>query len=167
MISGYFRDKNASMALKFFQKMNEHGCAPDSLTYGAMISGLCKESKLDEARRLYETMIDMGLSPCEVTRLTMAYELCKKDESSVAMALLDKLEKKLWVRTVSTLVRKLCCEKKVDIAALFLDKLLNKHQNVDRVTLAAFMTACYSSNNYALVANVSDKISKQKGASVR
>ncbi|CAI9112849.1 OLC1v1013346C1 [Oldenlandia corymbosa var. corymbosa] len=147
MISGYFKANNTSMALKLFQRMGEHGCAPDSFTYGAMISGLCKESRLDEARALYDVMMNKGQSPCEVTRLTKAYEYCKKDESSVALNLLDKLDKKLWVRTVSILVRKLCSEKKVDIAAMFFDKLVEKTHNVDRVTLVAFMRACYDSNN--------------------
>ncbi|KAK0577923.1 hypothetical protein LWI29_002386 [Acer saccharum] len=143
--------------------MGERGCLPDSITYGALISGLCKESKLDEACQLYETMIDKGLSPCEVTRMTLAYEYCKKDDAATAMVILESLDKKLWIRTVNTLVRKLCSEKKVGMAALFFHKLLDKDRNVDRVTWAGFMTACYESNKYALVSELSERISKGIG----
>ncbi|KAK3041192.1 hypothetical protein RJ639_028452 [Escallonia herrerae] len=143
--------------------MSEHGCASDSIAYGALISGLCKESKLDVARSFYDAMLDKGLAPCEVTRLTIAYEYCKKDESSTAIVLLDRLDKKLWIRTVNTLIRKLCSERKVDLAASFFHKLYDKDQNVDRVTLAGFMTACYDSNKYALVSDLSERISKGIG----
>ncbi|KAK9937139.1 hypothetical protein M0R45_013950 [Rubus argutus] len=119
--------------------------------------------KLDEARKLYDTMMDKGLSPCEVTRLTLAHKYCQKDDYATAMVILERLEKKLWIRTVNTLVRKLCSEKKVGIAALFFHKLVDKNQNVDRVTLQAFMTACYESNKYALVSDLTERISKGIG----
>ncbi|KAF2314038.1 hypothetical protein GH714_021668 [Hevea brasiliensis] len=158
MISGYCRDGHVSLAVKFFHKMSDYGCTPDSVTYGALISGLCTESKLSEASQLYETMIDKGLSPCEVTRLTLAYEYCKQGDAASAMIILERLEKKLWIRTVNTLIRKLCSEKKVGVAALFFHKLLDKDPNVDRITLAAFTTACYDSNKYALVSDLSEKM---------
>ncbi|KAM2677952.1 hypothetical protein EV1_004432 [Malus domestica] len=50
--------------------------------------------------------------------------------------MLERLEKKLWIHTVNTLVRKLSSDKKVGIAALFFHKLVDNDQNVDRVTLA-------------------------------
>ena len=134
--------------MKLFQRMSNHGCFPDSITYGALISGLCKESKLDDARNLYDAMMDKGMSPCEVTRLTLAYEYCKKDDSCTAMAVLDRLEKKLWIRTVNTLVRKLCSEEKFEMAALFFHNLLDKDPVVNRVTLLGFMNKCYESNRY-------------------
>ncbi|KAJ6410618.1 hypothetical protein OIU84_007378 [Salix udensis] len=163
MICGYCRDRNVSLALKFFNRMSDHACTPDSLTYGALISGLCKESKLDEACQLYEAMVDKGLSPREVTRLTLAYEYCKQDDSATAMIILERLDKKLWIRTVNTLIRKLCSEKKVGMAVLFFHKLLDKDQNVDRVTLTAFTTACYESNKYAFISDLSERISKGIG----
>ncbi|KAL0534591.1 hypothetical protein IC582_028882 [Cucumis melo] len=163
MICGYCREKNISLAVKFFQKMSDQGCVPDSISYGALISGLCKESRLDEARQLYDTMIDKGLSPCEVTRVSLAYEYCKTEDCASAMVILERLNKKLWIRSVHTLIRKLCCEKKVALAALFFHKLLDKEVNVDRVTLAAFITACTESNKYALVSDLSERISKGIG----
>ncbi|GER41007.1 pentatricopeptide repeat-containing protein [Striga asiatica] len=162
MICGYCRDNKVDMAVKFFHKMRDNGCTPDSFTYGALISGLCKESKLDEAKRFFDEMMNRGISPPEVTRLTIAYEFCRKGESLTAMVLLDRLDKKLWIRTVRTLVRKLCSEQKVEMAAQFFDKLLEVNHAVDRVTLAAFMSACYDSNNYALVSDMSRKMTKEK-----
>ncbi|KAJ6339363.1 hypothetical protein OIU77_007350 [Salix suchowensis] len=108
-------------------------------------------------------MVDKGLSPREVTRLTLAYEYCKQDDSATAMIILERLDKRLWIRTVNTLIRKLCSEKKVGMAVLFFHKLLDKEQNVDRVTLTAFTTACYESNKYAFVSDLSERISKGIG----
>ncbi|KAJ1443683.1 Tetratricopeptide-like helical domain superfamily [Sesbania bispinosa] len=161
MICGYCREGNLTLALKFFHRMSDHGCAPYSITYGALISGLCKQSKLDEARQLYDSMIEKGLTPCEVTRVTLAYEYCKADYSGFALAILERLEKKLWIRTANTLVRKLCDDRKVDMAALFFHKLLDMDLHVNRVTLAAFMTACYESNKYDLVSDLSARIYKE------
>lgn len=138
--------------------MSDYGCQPDSFTYGALISGLCKQGKSGEAHKLYNEMIGNGLSPCEVTRLTLSYECCKNDDANTAMSVLERLEKKLWVRTVNTLVRKLCCDGKVETAAFFFHKLLDKQPNADRVTLAAFMTACYENNKYELVSAISERI---------
>jgi hypothetical protein len=42
------------------------------------------------------------------------------------MIILERLDKRLWVQTVKTLVRKLCSEGKVGIAALFFYRLLHK-----------------------------------------
>ncbi|PPR91038.1 hypothetical protein GOBAR_AA29640 [Gossypium barbadense] len=163
MISGYCRAGNLSLGLKFFNKMSDHSCVPDSITYGTLINGLCRESRLEEACQLYETMMDKGLFPCEVTRLTLAYEYCKKGDSAIAMVMLERLEKKLWMRTVNTLIRKLCSEKKVGIAALFFHRLLDKDRNVNRVTLAAFVTACYETDKFALVSDLNERISKGIG----
>ncbi|KAF4373548.1 hypothetical protein F8388_025242 [Cannabis sativa] len=161
MICGYCRIGNITLATHYFQLMTDHNCAPDSFTFGALISGLCKEEKLDEARKLYDAAtIEKGLSPCEVTRVTLAYEYCKREKFSSAMAILERLEKRLWIRTVNTLVRKLCSDKKVGMAALFFHKLVDKDRNVDRVTMAAFMAACYESNKYALVSELSERIGK-------
>ncbi|QHO09057.1 Pentatricopeptide repeat-containing protein [Arachis hypogaea] len=146
MICGYCREGNLNLAMRFFHRMSDSGCVPDSITYGAIISGLCKQSRLDEARGLYDSMLEKGLVPCEVTRVSLAYEYCKIDDGFSAMAVLEKLEKKLWIRTANTLVRKLCSEKKVGLAALLFHKLLDIDLQVNRVTLAAFMTACYESN---------------------
>ncbi|CAK8566733.1 unnamed protein product [Lathyrus sativus] len=162
MICGYFREGNLTLAMKLFRRMSDHGCVPDSITYGAIISGLCKQSKLDEARGLYDSMIKKGLTPCEVTRVTLAYEYCNVDDCLSAMVILERLEKKHWIQTTNTLVRKLCSVKKVGMVALFFNKLLDMDVHVNRVSLVAFMTVCYESNNYALVSDLSARIHKEK-----
>ncbi|KAK8551380.1 hypothetical protein V6N13_119851 [Hibiscus sabdariffa] len=145
--------------------MNDHGCVPDSITYGSLITGLCQESRLEEACHLYETMMDKGLSPYEVTRLTLAYEYYKKGDSVIAMVMLEKLEKKkLWLWTVNTLIRKLFSKRKVGITALFFRRIFDyKDRNVNRVTLAAFVTAYYESDKFALVSYLNERISKGIG----
>ncbi|KAL9818153.1 Pentatricopeptide repeat-containing protein [Arabidopsis thaliana] len=163
MISCYCKEGDIDLALKYFHNMKRHGCVPDSFTYGSLISGLCKKSMVDEACKLYEAMIDRGLSPPEVTRVTLAYEYCKRNDSANAMILLEPLDKKLWIRTVRTLVRKLCSEKKVGVAALFFQKLLEKDSSADRVTLAAFTTACSESGKNNLVTDLTERISRGVG----
>ncbi|CAI0556803.1 unnamed protein product [Linum tenue] len=188
MINGYCQEHKLTRAEMLFSRMKEQGLVPntnsytclinghskagnferayelmdimDSFTYGALISGLCKESKLDAARQLYDTMFDWGLSPSEVTRVTLAYEYFKQDDSATAIIIMERFEKKLWIRTATTLIRKLGSEKKVGIASLLFHKLLDKDTNVDRVTLAAFTTACYESNKYALVSDLSKRITR-------
>ncbi|KHN40558.1 Pentatricopeptide repeat-containing protein [Glycine soja] len=157
------KESNLSFAFKFFHRMSDHGCAPDSITYGALISGLCKQSKLDEAGRLHDAMIEKGLTPCEVTQVTLAYEYCKIDDGCPAMVVLERLEKKPWVWTVNinTLVRKLCSERKVGMAAPFFHKLLDMDPNVNHVTIAAFMIGCYESYKYALISDLSARIYKE------
>uniref|UniRef100_A0A1D1XHB8 Pentatricopeptide repeat-containing protein At4g19890 n=1 Tax=Anthurium amnicola TaxID=1678845 RepID=A0A1D1XHB8_9ARAE len=159
MISGYCRDGNVGLAMEVFEKMAKHKCVADSVTYGALVSGLCKESKLQEARALYDAMVDKGLCPCEVTRVTLAYEYCKKDETSNAMAILGRLDKKLWIRTTSILVRKLSSEGKLEQAALFFHKLLDKDHNADYITYAAFVNACYDNNKYSVASDLTERIS--------
>ncbi|KAI3798484.1 hypothetical protein L1987_33761 [Smallanthus sonchifolius] len=154
---------NMNSATKMFERMSEHGCVPDSITYGALISGLCKKSKLDEARSYYDAMMDKGLSPCEVTRLTIAYEYCKANVPLTAIKVVDRLEKKLWVHTVNTLIRKLCSEKKVEIAASFLHKLIDKDKHLDQIMFTAFVTACYDSGHYVIVSYIQERISKGIG----
>ena len=110
--------------------------------------------------RLYEIKIDKGLSLCEATRLPLVYEYCKIYNSDTAIIILERLDKKLWIRSVNTLVRKLCSERKVGIEALFFHRLLTKDSNVDSLTFAAFMSACYESNNHALASNLSERILK-------
>ncbi|KAI3890731.1 hypothetical protein MKX03_019123 [Papaver bracteatum] len=161
LICGYCRNGNSGLALEIFQRMSKKVSAADSLTYGALISGLCKESKLKEARILYDSMVDKGISPCEVTPITVAYEYCKLEDSVTAMAVLDRLDTRLWIRTGKTLVRKLCCEGKVEMAAEFYHKLLDKDRNADPVIYAAFKTACYQSNKYSIASGISERISKE------
>ncbi|XP_047308859.1 pentatricopeptide repeat-containing protein At4g19890 [Impatiens glandulifera] len=163
IITGYCRNGDIEKALEFLNRMSDFGCIPDSFTYGSLISGLCKERKLDEAYRLYNTMREQGFSPCEVTRLTLAYEYCNNSQLSMAISVVDGLDKKLFIRTVKTLVRKLCCDKKVEMASVFLHKLIDVDEKVDRVVLAAFLTTCYDSNRYELVSDVSKRISKGIG----
>ena len=117
---------------------------------------------VDEACKLYKSMIDYGLSPSEVTRVTLAYEYCKRNDSANAMMLLEPLDKRLWIRTVRTLVRKLCSEKKVGVAALFYQKLLEKNGSPDRVTLPAFTTACSESGKNNLVTDLTERESLQR-----
>jgi len=99
MIAGYCRVGKSTSALKVFERMVQHGCLPDSITYGALISGLCKESRLEEARALFETVLDKHLVPCDVTCVTLAYEYCRRDKTTIAVSFLDRLDKRQQAHT--------------------------------------------------------------------
>jgi len=144
-----------------FERMVQHGCLPDSITYGALISGLCKESRLEEARALYESMLDKHLVPCDVTRVTLAFEYCKKQKISIAVSMLDRLDKRQQAHTADALVTKLSAADNLDAASLFLKNVLDKHYTVDHVTYTSFINSCYNSNRYALASEISEKISKR------
>ncbi|KAH7656198.1 Pentatricopeptide repeat-containing protein [Dioscorea alata] len=165
MISGYCKDGQVSAGMKFFEKMIKNGCIADSVTYGALISGLCKESRLEEARVLYDAMLDKSLVPCDVTRATLAYEYCKKDQPDNALSIMDRLDKKHWIRTANTLVRKLCSEAEVETSSIFLDRILNKDYELDHITYIAFLSACYSRNKYSMASEFSQRISKKVNSS--
>ncbi|KAJ0987344.1 hypothetical protein J5N97_005700 [Dioscorea zingiberensis] len=166
MISGYCKVGKASAGMKIFEKMIKNGCIADSVTYGALISGLCKESRLEEARVLYDAMLAKGLVPCEVTRVTLAYEYCKNDRSDTALSILDRLDKKHWIRTTNILVRKLCSEGEVESSSIFLDKMLDGDYAVDQITCTAFVSACYNRNKYSMASAFSERISKKVPSSL-
>jgi len=161
MIAGYCRVGKSTSALKVFERMVQHGCLPDSITYGALISGLCKESRLEEARALFETMLDKHLVPCDVTCVTLAYEYCRRDKTTIAVSFLDRLDKRQQAHTADALVRKLSTVGNLDAASLFLKNVLDKHYAVDHATYTSFINSCYESNRYALASEISEKISKR------
>lgn len=71
-------------------------------------------------------MIEKGFFFCEVIRIILSYEYCKNEDFRSVMNVLERLEKKFWVRIVIILVRKFCNDGKVDMAVLFFYKLLDK-----------------------------------------
>ncbi|KAI3710993.1 hypothetical protein L2E82_40794 [Cichorium intybus] len=180
LINGHCKNGNLDRAFELINEMKKEGLPPNMYTYNAIINRLFKKGMvqeayeqldeemeklimLNEAKSYYDAMIEKGLVPCEVTRLTIAYEYCKVNDLSTAMEVVDSLEKKLWVRTVNTLVRKLCSEKKVEVVVPFVHKLIDKEKNLDRIMLMGFVTACYDSNHYAIVSDISERISNGIG----
>ncbi|KMZ56785.1 putative Pentatricopeptide repeat-containing protein [Zostera marina] len=159
MIAAYCRNSDVSSALDLFEKMPSYGSLADSVTYCALISGLCKESRLEEAKKLYDLMIDKGLTPCDVTCVTLVFEYCIKKDSSVAMFILNKLDRKQWSRIANILVRKLSSKRLIDSASSIFHMLLGKDKNIDRITYVAFVNACYENDRYSIVSDLSEKIS--------
>ncbi|CAI9112400.1 OLC1v1012848C1 [Oldenlandia corymbosa var. corymbosa] len=147
---------DARNAYKLLKTGFESGFSADLVTYTVLISESCKRADLRQALAFLTKMVKSGIMPDVHVYTTLISAFCKENRMCESEKLFDDAFLKLG---------KLCSEKKVDIAAMFFDKLLEKTHNVDRVTLAAFMRACYDSNNYALVSNVSEKIIGQNGES--
>lgn len=161
MIAGYCKVGRSTLALRVFERMVQNGCFADSITYGALISGLCKESRLEEAKALYEGMLDKRLVPCEVTRVTLTFEYCRREKTSIAVSVLDRLDKRQQAHTVDVVVRKLRALGDVDAASLFLKKVLDEDYAVDHATYTGFINSCYENNRYALASEMSEKFSKK------
>ncbi|CAL9003611.1 unnamed protein product [Prunus brigantina] len=111
-------------ALRIFCEMPNHGCPPDSDTYGTLINGLCKLGKIGEAKELFNEMETKGCLPSVVTSLMDG--LCKGGRSSQAMELLDLMVSKRHKPnniTYSTLLHGFCEEGKLQEALEILDRM--------------------------------------------
>ncbi|KAG8365939.1 hypothetical protein BUALT_Bualt17G0024100 [Buddleja alternifolia] len=78
-------------ALKLFEKMKEHGCAPNTNTYNALITGLCREGRLEEAWRLVDHLKQCGMSPNEDMYIKLVNCCCKMKNYGEAMNLIDAM----------------------------------------------------------------------------
>jgi len=92
---------------------------------------------------------------------TLAFEYCKKQKISIAVSMLDRLDKRQQAHTADALVTKLSAANNLDAASLFLKNVLDKHYTVDHLTYTSFINSCYNSNRYALASEISEKISKR------
>ncbi|KAK8646031.1 hypothetical protein V6N13_119832 [Hibiscus sabdariffa] len=119
---GYCNEEKLNRAEMLFSRMEEQGLVANTNTYTTLINGHCKMGRVQEAYELLGKGLLRGL------RLLILFSLL----SSASRLILSYC-----------LFRKLCSERKVGIAALFFHRLLDKDHNVDRVTLAAFVTASY------------------------
>ncbi|KAG9443424.1 hypothetical protein H6P81_014764 [Aristolochia fimbriata] len=178
IINGLCKRGRLQEAHELLQMGLKHGLQADQVTYTILINENCRRADLGRALLLFNDMLKIGCKPDihtyttliaayskqrkmkEFTSVTVAYECFKKEESVIAMAVLDRLEKKAWARTANILVRKLSNDNDVDSAALLFHKLLDMEPNANRITLTGFMTACYGSNKYSVASDLSSRVEK-------
>lgn len=79
------------IALKLFEKMTEHGCTPDAITYGVLIAGLCKEGRLEQAQKLVDHMKESGFSLTEYIYNSVLKCCCKLGMYEEAVRLVDAM----------------------------------------------------------------------------
>ncbi|KAF6143431.1 hypothetical protein GIB67_029600 [Kingdonia uniflora] len=77
-------------ALRVFREIPDHGCIPDSYTYGTLINGLYKLGKISEAKELFEEMDAKDCAPTVVTYTSLIHGgLCKEGKVPDAVQILD------------------------------------------------------------------------------
>ncbi|XP_022139830.1 pentatricopeptide repeat-containing protein At5g46100 isoform X1 [Momordica charantia] len=78
-------------AMHILREMSNHGCEPDSYTYGTLINGLCKLGKIVEAKELLQEMETKGCSPSVVTYTSLIHGLCQLNNVDEAVGLLEDM----------------------------------------------------------------------------
>ncbi|KAA8515213.1 hypothetical protein F0562_018392 [Nyssa sinensis] len=118
-------------ALRIFCEMPNHGCIPDSYTYGTLINGLCKLGKISEAKELFTEMDTKGCSPTVVTYTSLIHGLCQLNNVDEAVGLLEEMTSKGIepnVFTYSSLMDGLCkrghCSKAMELLKIMVSKRL-------------------------------------------
>ncbi|KAF6169216.1 hypothetical protein GIB67_013646 [Kingdonia uniflora] len=81
-------------ALRVFREIPDHGCIPDSYTYGTLINGLCKLGKISEAKDLFEEMDAKDCSPTIVTYTSLIHGSCLSNILDEAMELFEEISRK-------------------------------------------------------------------------
>ncbi|XP_059670564.1 pentatricopeptide repeat-containing protein At5g46100 [Cornus florida] len=116
-------------AFRIFHEMPNHGCIPDSYTYGTLINGLCRSGKISEAKELFAEMDIKGCSPTVVTYTSLIHGLCHSNNMDEAMGLFNKMLSKGIepnVYTYSSLMNGLCksghCSQAMEILEIMVTK---------------------------------------------
>lgn len=78
-------------AIHIFREMSNHGCEPDSYTYGTLINGLCRFGNIVEAKELLQEMEKKGCSPSVITYSSLIHGLCQLNNVDEAMGLLEDM----------------------------------------------------------------------------
>ncbi|KAL0291174.1 UNVERIFIED_CONTAM: Pentatricopeptide repeat-containing protein [Sesamum angustifolium] len=95
-------------ALKLFEKMKQHGCAPNLNTYNALITGLCRERRLEEAWRLVDHSKQCGISPSEDIYNKLVECCCNKRMYEEAVDLIDVMLKHGFLPHLECFKRLVC-----------------------------------------------------------
>lgn len=131
-------------AIRIFREMPNHGCIPDTYTYGTLINGLCKIGKINEAKELLKEMeMEMkDCSPSVVTYTCLIHGLCQLNNLDEAMAFLQEMEAKKIipnVYTYSSLINGLCKNGRSSEAMELLEVMVGKRHKPNMVTYSTLL----------------------------
>ncbi|KAF6147797.1 hypothetical protein GIB67_001419 [Kingdonia uniflora] len=116
-------------ALRGFREIPNHGCIPDSYTYGTLINGLCKLGKISEAKELFREMNAKVYSPIVATCTSLLHRPCLSNILDEAMELCKEMSRKGIkpnVVTFSSLMDGLCNGRRSLQALKLLEKMAGK-----------------------------------------
>ncbi|BFG27831.1 hypothetical protein CerSpe_141050 [Prunus speciosa] len=137
--------KNSSSmdaAIRIFCEMPNHGCTPDSYTYGTLINGLCKLGKIGEAKELFNEMETKGCLPSVVTYTSLIHGFCQSNNLDEAVGLFEHMKTKGItpnVFTYSSLMDGLCKGGRSSQAMELLDLMVRKHQRPNNITYSTLL----------------------------
>lgn len=129
-------------AIRIFREMPNHGCSPDSYTYGTLINGLCRMGKINEAKVLMKEMEIKGCSPSVVTYTSLVHGLCESNNLNEAMALLQEMEAKSItpnVYTYSSIINGLCKNGRSSEAIELLELMVAKRHKPNMITYSTLL----------------------------
>ncbi|KAF6138570.1 hypothetical protein GIB67_032464 [Kingdonia uniflora] len=90
----YMKKETVDDALRIFREITDHGCIPDSYTYGTLINGLCKLGKISEAKELFEEMDAKDCSPTVVAYTSLIHGSYLSNILDEAMELFEEMSRK-------------------------------------------------------------------------
>ncbi|WCJ27095.1 Pentatricopeptide repeat (PPR) superfamily protein [Euphorbia peplus] len=130
-------------AFEIFREMPNHGCNPDSYTYGTLINGLCRLGKICEAKELFKEMGAKGCSPSVVTYTSLMNGLCQSKNIDEAMGLLeDMISKGIEpnVFTYSSLMDGFCKAGRSSEAIELLEIMVKKRHKPNMITYSTLIS---------------------------
>ncbi|KAI3683555.1 hypothetical protein L1987_84063 [Smallanthus sonchifolius] len=134
--------KTIDSAIRIFREMPNHGCTPDTYTYGTLINGLCRLKKVNEAKELMKEMEIQGCKPSVVTYTSLIHGLSESNNLNEAMELLQEMEGKNItpnVYTYSSLINGLCKYTRSSKAMQVLEIMVGKHHKPNMVTYSTLL----------------------------
>lgn len=159
--------KNSSSmdaALRIFREMSDHGCTPDSYTYGTLINGLCKLGKIGEAKELFNEMGTKGCLPSVVTYTCLIRGLCQSNNLDEAVELFEDMKCKGItpnVYTYSSLMDGFCKGGRSSQAMELLDLMVSKRLLPNTVTYSTLLHGLCEEGKLREALEILDKMKLQ------
>ncbi|XP_014515199.1 pentatricopeptide repeat-containing protein At5g46100 [Vigna radiata var. radiata] len=135
--------ESVDSALLIFQEMSNHGCQPDSYTYGTLINGMCRLGNISEAKELFKEMKQKGFSASVVTYTSLIHGLCQSNNLDEAIELLEEMKRndiEPNVFTYSSLIDGLCKGGHSSQAMGLLEVMVRKNHLPNMVTYSSLIS---------------------------
>ncbi|KAF6149029.1 hypothetical protein GIB67_030496 [Kingdonia uniflora] len=147
-----------------FREIPDHGCIPNSYTYGTLINGLCKLRKNNEAKELFREMDAKGFSPTVVTYTSFIHGPCLLNILDEAMELLEEISRKGIepnVVTFSSLMDGLCKGGRSLQALKLLEKMAGKRFSATIIIYNNLVSGLCKEGKVLDVVHILDRIKLQ------
>lgn len=151
-------------AIRIFREMPNHGCTPDTYTYGTLINGLCRVSKINEAKELLKEMEMKDCSPSVITYTSLIHGLCQLNYLDEAIGLLQEMEAKNItpnVYTYSSLLNGLCKNGRSFEGIELLEVMIRKNHKPNMVTYSTLLHGLCKEKNLLDALKIFDRMKLQ------